>query len=93
MMVVDGYLAFLRSELARKGRLDAKAVILQESGAWEVKEEEENIKEEPDGFAKRPSSRSELGGTAETQTGISTGENKGKGKENASVETIILDDD
>ena len=92
MMVVDGYLAFLRSELARRGRLDAKAVVVQESGAWEVKEEEDTI-EERDRSAKRSTSRTGIGGTVETQLGLSLGKNNGKGKEKAQTQTIVLDDD
>ena len=68
-------------------------MILQENGAWEIKEEEENIKEEGNGSAKRLGLRSDLGGTIGTQLEVSVGNRKGKGKEKASVETIVVDDD
>ena len=93
MMVVDGYLVSLRSELAQRGRLDAKAVIVQENGAWEIKEENKDQKERRDGPASRPDSRPGLSSNMGNSLALSlqTSETKRKGK--PQIETIVLDDD
>ena len=91
MMVVDGCFVFLQRELARRERLDAKAVILQEDGTWEIRDEQEKKGEEGDGSGRRQRSDSDLTGAAKTDIG--TASNKGKGKDKALVETINLDDD
>lgn len=54
-LVIDGFFVTVREELERKGRLDAKRIILHESGDWEIKEEEEATGEQGDGTGKRAS--------------------------------------
>ncbi|KAL8738110.1 MAG: hypothetical protein Q9181_001057 [Wetmoreana brouardii] len=39
-LVKDEFFVVLRQELAKKNRLDVKAIVLQQNGQWEIKEEE-----------------------------------------------------
>ncbi|KAL9605447.1 MAG: hypothetical protein Q9179_001359 [Wetmoreana sp. 5 TL-2023] len=39
-LVKDEFFVALRQELAKKNRLDVKAIVLQQNGQWEIKEEE-----------------------------------------------------
>ena len=52
-LVMDTFFAGIRTELQERGRLDAKAIILDESGDWEIKEEEEVFGESGDGTGRR----------------------------------------
>ena len=54
-LVIDGFFVTVREELVRKGRLDAKRIILHEFGDWEIREEEEATGEQGDGTGKRAS--------------------------------------
>ncbi|KAL2042156.1 hypothetical protein N7G274_005344 [Stereocaulon virgatum] len=54
-LVIDGFFVSVREELERKGRLDAKRIVLHELGDWEIKEEEEATGEQGDGTGKRVS--------------------------------------
>jgi len=60
-LTIDGFFASVRELLKRRGRLDAKAIVLDGSGQWEVKEEDEKVGESGDGTGRR---RSELAGQA-----------------------------
>ena len=51
-LVIDGFLLQVREDLAKKDRLDAKAIILIEGG-WEIKEEEPATGEQGDGSGRR----------------------------------------
>ena len=51
-LVVDGFLTSVREELQRVNRLDAKSIVLDERGAWQIKELEETG-ESGDGSGKR----------------------------------------
>ena len=53
-LIVDGFFLKVREELEQLNRLDAKAIVLEESGKWKVKEVEE-IEESDDGTGKRKS--------------------------------------
>ena len=54
-LVIDGFFVSVREELERKGRLDAKRIVLHELGDWEIKEEEEATGEQGDGTGRRVS--------------------------------------
>ena len=53
-LVVDGFFKEVREELARNNRLDARAIVMHESGEWQIKEVEETG-ESGDGSGRRPS--------------------------------------
>ena len=52
-MVMDTFFMSVRMTLKERHRLDAKAIILQDSGEWEIKEEEEATGESGDGTGRR----------------------------------------
>lgn len=52
-LMIDSFFAGVRTELKERGRLDAKAIILHDSGDWEIKEEEEATGESGDGTGRR----------------------------------------
>ena len=52
-LMMDMFFAEVRTALRESGRLDAKAIILQDSGEWEIKEEEETTGESGDGTGRR----------------------------------------
>ncbi len=58
-LVVDGFFKEVREELSRTGRLDARAIVLHESGDWQIKEVEETG-ESGDGLGTRFSRAEEL---------------------------------
>lgn len=58
-LVVDGFFEKVREELSGINRLDAKAIILQESGEWQIKEMEETG-ESGDGVGTRSLGSEEL---------------------------------
>ena len=51
-LIIDGFFMQVREELQRKGRLDIKAIILYQSGVWEIKEEE-STREQSDSSGER----------------------------------------
>ena len=53
-LVKDEFFEVLRAELAKRNRLDAKAIIMQQDGTWEV-QEEEMTGETGDGSSRRRS--------------------------------------
>jgi len=58
-LVVDGFFEKVREELSGINRLDAKAIFLQESGEWQIKEIEES-EESGNGFGTRSLGSEEL---------------------------------
>lgn len=58
-LVVDGFFEKVREELSGTNRLDARAIILHESGEWQIKEVEETG-ESGDGFGTRLSRAEDL---------------------------------
>ena len=53
-LFVDGFFVKVREELQQSGRLDVKAIVLEENGDWQIKEEEQ-IGESGDGTGRRKS--------------------------------------
>lgn len=53
-LMIDAFFLSIRMTLKERNRLDVKAVILQDSGEWEIKEEEEATGESADGRRERP---------------------------------------
>ncbi|KAL8796960.1 MAG: hypothetical protein Q9195_000731 [Heterodermia aff. obscurata] len=53
-LFVDGFFVKVREELQQLGRLDVKAIVLDENGDWQIKEEEQ-IGESGDGTGRRKS--------------------------------------
>ena len=53
-LFVDGFFMKVREELQRLGRLDVKAIVLEENGDWQIKEEEQTG-EPGDGTGRRKS--------------------------------------
>ena len=81
-LMIDSFFLDVRTELKEKGRLDSKAIILDDSGKWEIKEEEEVTGESGDGTGKRSAGLA-AAGTASTSTA----------RQSAPREVIELDDD
>ena len=52
-LVIDQFFVHIRERLAQIDRLDAKAIILEKNGTWEIKEEEEVAGESGDGSGVR----------------------------------------
>ena len=52
-LVIDGFFVSVREQLDWRGRLDAKAITLHQSGNWEIKEQEEAKGEQGDGTGRR----------------------------------------
>ena len=52
-LVIDGFFVSVREQLDWRGRLDAKAITLHQSGDWEIKEQEEAKGEQGDGTGRR----------------------------------------
>ena len=72
----------VRKVLKEKGRLDVKAIILHDSGGWDIKEEEEATGESGDGTGRR-----NTGLAAARTSSVSAA------KQSAPREVIELDDD
>ncbi|KAL8729638.1 MAG: hypothetical protein Q9166_004587 [cf. Caloplaca sp. 2 TL-2023] len=70
-LIKDGFFEVLREELASRGRLDAKAITMQQDGTWEVKEEEKTG-ETGDGSGRR--SKNERAASAAMNDGNTLGE-------------------
>ena len=81
-LMIDSFFMGLRNELKERGRLDAKAIILHDSGEWEIKEEEEATGESGDGTG-----RKSAGPAAARTSSTSTA------RQSAPREVIELDDD
>ena len=81
-LMIDMFFVGVRMALKERDRLDAKAIILHDSGEWEVKEEEEATGESGDGTGRR-SAR-----PAAVRAGSLTA-----ARQNAPREVIELDDD
>ncbi|KAM0797858.1 hypothetical protein BDR22DRAFT_427199 [Usnea florida] len=52
-LIVDMFFAEVRTALKERDRLDVKAIILEDSGEWEIKEEEETTGESGDGTGRK----------------------------------------
>ncbi|KAL8909256.1 MAG: hypothetical protein Q9171_005112 [Xanthocarpia ochracea] len=71
-LVKDEFFEVLRAELAKRNRLDAKAIIMQQDGTWEV-QEEEKTGETGDGSGRRRSEvKPHVAASAATKDGDST---------------------
>ncbi|KAL8657936.1 MAG: hypothetical protein Q9226_001431 [Calogaya cf. arnoldii] len=70
-LVKDEFFVVLRAELVQRDRLDAKAIIMQQDGTWEV-QEEETTGETGDGSGRRFGARAESAASATTKEGNST---------------------
>ncbi|KAL8919011.1 MAG: hypothetical protein Q9172_005166 [Xanthocarpia lactea] len=71
-LVKDEFFEVLRAELAKRNRLDAKAIIMQQDGTWEV-QEEEKTGETGDGSGRRRSEvKPHVAASAATKDGNST---------------------
>ena len=81
-LMIDTFFLGVRMTLQGKERLDAKAIILHESGEWEIKEEEETTGEAGDGTGRRSS------GPAQPRTASASG-----ARQSVPREVIELDDD
>ncbi|KAI4254140.1 MAG: hypothetical protein LQ352_003275 [Teloschistes flavicans] len=81
-LVRDEFFILLRQELAEQKRLDAKAIILQQNGHWQIKEEGGKTGEAGDGSGRRIGARSQS--APETESGNTT---------RRQSEVIELDDD
>lgn len=81
-LMIDSFFLNVRTELKERDRLDAKAIIIHDSGEWEIKEEEEATGESGDGTGRRSTG---LAGarTASTSTA----------RQSAPREVIELEDD
>ncbi|KAL8769162.1 MAG: hypothetical protein Q9209_004796 [Squamulea sp. 1 TL-2023] len=62
-LVKDEFFEVLRAELGKKNRLDAKAIVMQQNGSWEV-QEEEKTGEAGDGSGRRSWVREESAASA-----------------------------
>lgn len=76
-LIKDEFFEVLRAELAQRDRLDAKAIIIQQDGTWEV-QEEEKTGETGDGSGRRSGPRAESTASATT-------------KETGQIEVIEID--
>ena len=76
-LIVDGFFVQVREELEKRGRLDAKAIIMYPSGEWDVKEEEEVLGEQGDGSGRRKSASAR----------------KSVGRQSTPRDVIAIDDD
>lgn len=81
-LMIDSFFLNVRTELREKGRLDAKAIIIHDSGEWEIKEEEEVTGESGDGTGRRSA------GVAAARTASAS-----TARQSAPREVIDLDDD
>lgn len=81
-LVIDAFFVQIREELQKRGRLDAKAIILHPSGDWEVKEEEEATGEQGDGTGRRHSTQAQTGASRPST-----------GRQSTPREIIQIDDD
>ena len=81
-LLMDMFFVAVRTSLKEKGRLDVKAIILHDSGDWDLKEEEEATGESGDGTGRRSA------GLAEARTASAPA-----AKQSAPHEVIELDDD
>lgn len=52
-LMIDTFFVDVRTALKERGKLDAKAIILHDSGEWEIKEEEEATGESGDGTGRK----------------------------------------
>lgn len=79
-LIMDSFFMGVRAALKEKGRLDAKAIILHDSGEWEVREEEEVTGESGDGTGRRAA-------------GLAASRSASVARQSAPREVIELDDD
>lgn len=79
---IDMFFVAVRTALKEKGRLDVKAIILHDSGGWDIKEEEEVTGEPGEGTGRR-----NTGLEAARTSSVSAA------KQSAPREVIELDDD
>ena len=94
LIVVDGFLASIRSELEKKARLDVTAVILHESGDWKIKEEETITKDEEVEVLRVLSSNRKRGSMESSYEKQPVSKKaKSTSKEKVAAEVIVLDDD
>ena len=70
-LVKDEFFEVLRAELAQRNRLDAKAIVMQQDGTWEV-QEEEKTGEAGDGSGRRLRARAESAASTMTKDSNST---------------------
>ena len=85
-LMMDMFFAEVRTALKERDRLDVKAIILQDSGEWEIKEEEETTGESGDGTGRKG------GGSVSGQVAARTGSVPAT-RQSAPREVIELDDD
>lgn len=81
-LMIDSFFLGVRMGLKERGRLDAKAIILHDSGEWEIKEEEEATGESGDGTGRTSE------GLAPARTASAS-----VARQSAPREVIELDDD
>ena len=82
-LMIDGFFLGVRMTLEARGRLDVKAIVLRESGEWDIKEEEGATGESGDGTGRRRSA-----GLPRSRTGSASA-----AKQTVPREVIALDDD
>ena len=81
-LVKDEFFVILRQLLARQGRLDAKAIVMQQDGSWQIKEEERSGETgDGSGILAKPGENDAVNDAAEWS------------KPRKEIETIDLDDD
>lgn len=96
-LVIDGFFLAIRLDLARRGRLDVKAIRVKRGGEWEIKEEEEATGETGDGgsagspAASGPSGRRMSNGSYLRENRVSGPSVSGRANSESSA-IIILDD-
>ncbi|KAI4279432.1 MAG: hypothetical protein LQ337_000243 [Flavoplaca oasis] len=70
-LVKDEFFEVLRAELVQRDRLDAKAIVMQQDGTWEV-QEEEKTGEAGDGSGSRSGARAESAASTMTKDSNAT---------------------
>ena len=81
-LMIDTFFVNVRVALKQRGRLDAKAIILYDSGEWDIKEEEEASGEPGDGTGRRSTG---LAAARSASTPVA--------RQSAPREVIAIDDD
>ena len=81
-LMIDGFFLSVRMALQERDRLDAKAIVLDKSGEWEIKEEEAATGESGDGTGRRSA------GLAGARTASASA-----ARQSVPPEVIELDDD
>ena len=85
-LMMDMFFAEVRTALKERGRLDVKAIILEDSGEWDIKEEEETTGESGDGTGRKGVGLASGQVAARTASVSAT-------RQSAPREVIQLDDD